>query len=479
MLRLIKLLWSTFVLVTPLLGVWLSSSLASYVGGPRWAAIAAGALLFPVLPVLWEARATHRSRKKNARRAQQGKAEKKRWGRATDRLIARTLTVNLGFLAVLVGLFPAATFPALSTRGAWFLDDNPAPYAAPARRAVFAVAEKLEWLYGLTHDNPFTGQRESEDTGPQDPTPPPPPPVKRPAPEDQPAPALDRRPAWPLPAEIDARAQNVPASSEASIAALGAHLKTIQPAFARIKVMHDWVADHIAYDWPSVEDRSYMTKQSAQQVFATRRGVCSGYSNLMVALGKVTGDRIVYVAGDARDENGGVDAAGHAWNAVEVDDHWYLLDVTWDGGKQIGREDGPYRTTYFMAPPAAFGLDHFPDQPKWQLVSPPLSRGAFLRQPTLRPEFVAEGLSLISPDTGLGLAQKSARIAIGNPQGRYLLGKISPEQGGPERDCRVTPGRRVFVDCDVDRGRSRVRLFSHDKPAGRFGFVGTVFLERR
>ena len=57
-------------LVIALMGAWLGSSLVAFHGGPQELAAAAGVLLFPVLPALWELRATQQWRKKLEKRRQ-------------------------------------------------------------------------------------------------------------------------------------------------------------------------------------------------------------------------------------------------------------------------------------------------------------------------------------------------------------------------------------------------------------------------
>ena len=87
-------LWVLVVVVVPALGVWMASSLAAYRNGPVWLALASGLLLFPVLPVAWEARARRR-------RMRDGR-EPSRTFTAWDRVVLRTLVVNVAFMAALL-----------------------------------------------------------------------------------------------------------------------------------------------------------------------------------------------------------------------------------------------------------------------------------------------------------------------------------------------------------------------------------------
>src|SRR5262245_17946454 len=106
----------------------MASSLAAYRNGPVWLAVGCGLLLFPVLPLAWEARAR--------RRLARDKREPSKTFTTWDRVVLRTLAVNVLFMAALLACFPAAAFAALSTRGDWFLHGRRDPGAEEARRAL-------------------------------------------------------------------------------------------------------------------------------------------------------------------------------------------------------------------------------------------------------------------------------------------------------------------------------------------------------
>jgi hypothetical protein len=54
MVFLLKLLVSAFVLATPVVGVWVASSLVAYRGGALWVPVLAGLAVFPVAPLAWD-----------------------------------------------------------------------------------------------------------------------------------------------------------------------------------------------------------------------------------------------------------------------------------------------------------------------------------------------------------------------------------------------------------------------------------------
>jgi hypothetical protein len=179
----LKLVWTASAVAIPALGVWLASSLAAYRNGPVWLACACGLLLFPALPLAWEGLSAWRRR----RRARPGRAPAPTILTTLDRLILRTLALNLAVLAALLVRSPGETFAALSTRGDWFLDGRDGPRVERVRAALFSAADGLQWLHDLVHDNPF-----ARDLDPEHRVEPPP------VPEDRPPAPLPQRPPAPV-----------------------------------------------------------------------------------------------------------------------------------------------------------------------------------------------------------------------------------------------------------------------------------------
>lgn len=92
----------------------------------------------------------------------------------------------------------------------------------------------------------------------------------------------------------------------------------------------------------------------------------------------------------------------HAWNVVEIDGEWQLIDVTWGTGYIKLRKQPiqkllyrafrvPYRTKYkfihktnikyYRTDPEVFVLDHLPSTPAWQLLECSVPIDSFQRSP--------------------------------------------------------------------------------------------------
>ena len=457
---------------TPILGVWFASSLAAHQGRPVGLALLTGALLFPVLPLAWEGWAAWRAK---------ARPSKKKFLTFVDRLVLRTLAVNLVFLVGLLAAYPQSGFVALATRGDWMLTGNQEPWAQKTRRFLFAAAQRIEWLYLATRDNPY--ERFEPDTNTADDTPVPPPTasstVPTPAPTtsapvpEKPEPGVEpvaSPSTWPMPKTLHPAVATMPSEAEASIDSVARYLVEREPdPMLRVKAVHDYVADRVAYDAVGLA-RGHYPHQSAQEVFSARIGVCAGYANLFQAIGEAAGLDVVYLVGDARSLGTALDGVGHAWNAVRVDGKAYLIDVTWDAGTVEGETfTKRYETTYLFTPPEAFGLDHFPKNPEWQLRERPLTRGEFLRQPALDPRWYALGLKLVGVDSAPIYARGSLSLPIENPGDVLFLSPVTP---APDEQCAVRSGR---LDCTFrQRGPHAIRLYASPVQTNRYPYVGRL-----
>ncbi len=463
------------MIATPLLGVWVASSLAALRNGPVWLAFLAGLLLFPVLPLAWELWSA-------SRRSRRAKLTPRVLS-LSDRLILRTLVLNAAFLTVLLVTQPSAAFTALSARGDWMLDGRHDPSAQAGRTKLFGLAAKLEWLYLAAHKNPFRKPTPPPEAQPI-PTPSPiptPGPIPTPSPSPSPSPNVSATsaptpPAWPVTPQLDPIVAQMPDWAEGTIQTLGGYISQRAPApFARLKAVHDWVADRVAYDADSYLARRY-PPQDAQTVFKTRTSVCAGYANLFEALGRAAGLEVLYIVGDARTQDNDISGESHAWNAARIDGKWFLLDATWDSGFLRGSHfEKSYSTEYFLAPPRVFNLNHLPDEPKWQLLEKPLTRGEFLRQPALSPLFFAKGFELLAPDRSQVDVQGSLEVSLKNPQNMFLLAWYEPRGSDARRDCQVEDGVNPHVTCRFPRpGRYDVKLLTNRQRTGTFNFIGQL-----
>lgn len=198
-------------------------------------------------------------------------------------------------------------------------------------------------------------------------------------------------------AEIDARVLSIGHPRDEAIASFTERLVAgLETPRERLYAIYRWVARYIDYDVESYLSGRLMGAGGADNTFRSGRSVCNGYADLLVEMGKVAGLRIEKVEGHAKGFGPGLttaslqDKENHAWNAVELDGRWYLLDVTWDSGgvdaatRAFVKRSG--EPIYFLAQPDLFVTTHYPSAAQWQLLPQPLSFEHFLGRTKLRPD---------------------------------------------------------------------------------------------
>jgi len=477
---LLKIVWNVAVVCTPLLGFWIASSLATYLNGPFWVPLVAGVATFPIVPLLWEGIGKLRFDKKVEQAREAGDDPPRRYLTVWDRFILRTLAVNLAFLGILATWFPQDSFTALSTRGDWMLEGREGEWVEPTRQTLFWTASTLEILYNATRDNPFDESGDGEGPTPD--------PGDRPTPDDETASdddsaidasGFDR---WPPDETLHPAVTSVPESAEADIASLADYIdRQEDDPHRRFKAVYDWVADNIAYDAEALAAGRPFPPQDPETVFEQRMAVCAGYSKLTRAIGEKLGYKIAYIPGVSRERDGEIAGGGHAWNAVRIENQWYLLDATWGAGNVDGDEfEKEYNPNYLFTPPEIFGLTHFPEDSRWQLRGTPITRGEFMRQPMLRPAFFRRHLELLDPTRSQVTVRGDITVKVRNPEGQSLMARIKKEGAQEGTRCRIETKYPDVISCPADsQGTYHVMLFGEADEAGRYRGIGQLEFNRR
>lgn len=98
--------------------------------------------------------------------------------------------------------------------------------------------------------------------------------------------------------------------------------------------LYTWIGEHIRYDdnkASKIEAGQFQSLSfGAIPTFATRRGVCTDYSSLMVAMGRAVGLKVKQEFGTGILPDGS--SGAHAWNVVYLADEqkWIPCDPTWE-----------------------------------------------------------------------------------------------------------------------------------------------------
>ena len=107
---------------------------------------------------------------------------------------------------------------------------------------------------------------------------------------------------------------------------------TPSPEYTKIKSIHDYVCETLSYDTEHVNTTDPAIAGAIRSVYTAlnpdgdHKVVCEGYAKLFKVLcdhNDIPCIIVTGVAGNATKEN-------HMWNYVYYDDHWFLVDCTWD-----------------------------------------------------------------------------------------------------------------------------------------------------
>jgi hypothetical protein len=232
--------------------------------------------------------------------------------------------------------------------------------------------------------------------------------------------------------------QNIVSNPAEYLPKLAKHFASLsEDSFVVAKLIHDWIADNIAYDTASFFAGTVRSK-SVYETVQSRKAVCQGYSELFQFMADSAGLMSEVVSGYARGigfsplEWEDFSDSNHAWNAVWIDGAWYLLDCTWDAGGAVGRTfRKSYSTGYLFLEPERMIFTHFPEREAWQLLETPLAADAVARMPGYRGDWfgydlpVLEGIGKHNTVEGLGL------LKIDTPEFVDLSGQLVTSANSP------------------------------------------------
>lgn len=208
----------------------------------------------------------------------------------------------------------------------------------------------------------------------------------------------------------------------------------------KARAIFKWITDNIRYDHKfynkyfieSKEFRAYKCKSEKDcdakrivwetkyidGILRKRKAICDGYSKLFKKMCDVAGLKSEYIHGYIRTKPYQVGTAGtldHAWNAVQINDTWYVMDVTWAAGTCPVDKNEKYRrfkkvfnNYYWLTPPEDFVRNHFPKKAELSLL-PGYTKDKFAKNPYYEGSVLSR-IKLITPDSGVLSAKKGDTI---------------------------------------------------------------------
>ncbi len=115
----------------------------------------------------------------------------------------------------------------------------------------------------------------------------------------------------------------------------------------------------------------------------------------------------------------------HAWNAVEIDGNWHLMDPTWGAG--IVKDKAfiaNFNSFYFATKPEEFIYTHFPEDKKWQLLTNIYSRSQFDNLPSTSADLFKNDIKLVSHQSDKIAVDNSVMITLQAPEDIIAIANI-------------------------------------------------------
>lgn len=276
-------------------------------------------------------------------------------------------------------------------------------------------------------------------------------------------------------AKVDAQARSTPFPKGQDTRALAQALSEgCATEKEKVRAYFVWIANNIKYDIKSFENRGsadpqeQQDKQLPQRVLRTKKAVCAGYSNLLLALCEASGIKALRADGITKDYRGTVSRAGHAWCLVRADGVWGFIDATWGAG-DVDLDKGKYhehfKEIYFFPAPEVFIADHFPYDPLFQMLPAPLTLeqfkqaklGAATPKPAATPRdgfaHLADSLNafvaLDSVASLLSTGKRTLGIDPASNYGLYHLGYYYYEEG--------EKAMSAYIAASTERQKNRTR----------------------
>jgi transglutaminase/protease-like cytokinesis protein 3 len=152
----------------------------------------------------------------------------------------------------------------------------------------------------------------------------------------------------------------------------------------KFRAIYKWICNNIEFDYALYlenklkryrlkgEDFTHWNDDFNQRWLRTlidqRRTICTGYAFLLRELCAYAGIKCVIVDGYGRTKS---KHPNHSWNAVQLNNKWYLCDVTWASGYMnmdslTYKKD--YNEKYFLPDPVKFANTHKPLDNAWSLL---------------------------------------------------------------------------------------------------------------
>jgi transglutaminase/protease-like cytokinesis protein 3 len=212
----------------------------------------------------------------------------------------------------------------------------------------------------------------------------------------------------------------------------------------KARAIYSWIALNLDYDLETFLDppaqKDFSSKDAAdaakqlqvfnektmQKAFRSRKAVCLGYSLLYAHLATLTGLKCQIIKGDAKVDLPDIGRRNylinHAWNSVQIDGKWVLVDATWGGGYLDYRRKiivKKFTPIYFDMEPKYFNMKHYPEAAMYKGNTG--NKSEFLNGPLIYDSFIEENCEILEPFSGVINANDGDKITFKIKKGRRSI----------------------------------------------------------
>lgn len=134
-----------------------------------------------------------------------------------------------------------------------------------------------------------------------------------------------------------------------------------------------------------------------------KKTVCTGYAYLIKELSNYANINCEIINGYGRtayEIKEKYHLPNHSWNAVQLNNKWYLCDATWSSGNFHLDEyyfEYNYNNGYFLCKPEMFVKNHYPLDDKWLLTGEEQELDDFFKAPLVYGEAFKYGIMTVKP----------------------------------------------------------------------------------
>lgn len=253
------------------------------------------------------------------------------------------------------------------------------------------------------------------------------------------------------------------------------------------QALYCWMAFNIRYDVkkrdnpPRPKRIKYKTQEEkllkekklfdkeVSKTLRSRKGICGDYAQAYFRVATLIGLNCEISEGSAKTEKYDIGkkraVIDHAWNSVQIDGEWKLIDVTWGAGF-VDEEESKFIPNfslfYFDTFQESFFANHYPAKGNWHDIA--VNKKDFLDAPMLYAEYFGNG-KIIEPKSGVVAIKKGEklkfRIAGLDPEAKITY-SLKDETLGPADTMATTIEGITEFEITIDKTIGRYLMLFVD-----------------